>query len=239
MQAPGKAKEGRNGKRPVLYRLLKELVMLFSPKYTLHGTENLPDEPCVIVANHCQMYGPIAAVLYMPRPRYTWCMGEMMRREEVPAYAFQDFWSMKPRWTHWFYRLLSHLIAPLAEYVFTNARTIPVYHDVRIVSTFRQSLERLAAVRISSFFRNARSLITRSCGNFRKTLWILAQLCYRRTGNTLRFVPAYIAPSLKSISFGEPVSFCPHAPIDEERERISGAMMEAITRWPSICPSTP
>lgn len=229
MQAPGKAKE-ENGKKPVLYRLLEKLVMLFSPKYALHGTENLPDEPCVIVANHCQMYGPIAAELYMPRPRYTWCIGEMMRREEVPAYAFQDFWSMKPRWTHWFYRLLSHLIAPLAEYVFTNARTIPVYHDVRIVSTFRQSLERLAAGSDIVIFPECAEPYNAILWQFQKNFVDLAQLCYRRTGNTLRFVPAYIAPSLKSISFGEPVSFCPHAPIDEERERISGAMMEAITR---------
>lgn len=229
MQAPGKAKD-ENGKKPVLYRLIKKLVWLFSPKYTLHGTENLPDAPCVIVANHCQMYGPIAAELYMPRPRFTWCIGEMMRREEVPAYAFQDFWSMKPRRTHWFYHLLSHLIAPLAEYVFTNAHTIPVYHDVRIVSTFRQSLERLAAGSDIVIFPECGETYNAILWQFQKNFVDVARLCYRRTGNTLLFVPMYIAPSLKSIYFGEAVPFHPQASIEEERARVSGALMEAITR---------
>ena len=139
MQSPKSARK----KDPRMYRLIRSAVRAFSPKYQLYGTEKLPDEPCVIVGNHSQMYGPIAAELYMPRSHYTWCVGEMMDRKEVPAYAFQDFWSMKPRRLRWFYRLLSHLIAPLSEYIFTHAHTIPVYHDVRVMTTFRQSIELL------------------------------------------------------------------------------------------------
>ena len=43
-----------------IYKVLRWLIWLFSPKYRLEGTENLPDEPCVIVGNHSHMYGPIA-----------------------------------------------------------------------------------------------------------------------------------------------------------------------------------
>ena len=32
-----------------VFRVIRWLVWLFSPKYQLEGTENLPDEPCVIV----------------------------------------------------------------------------------------------------------------------------------------------------------------------------------------------
>ena len=56
---------------------------------------------CGLVGNHCQMYGPIAAELYLSRPHYIWCVREMMNREEVPAYAFRDFWSMKPKTLQW------------------------------------------------------------------------------------------------------------------------------------------
>ena len=42
-----------------IYKVLRWLIWLFSPKYRLEGTENLPDEPCVIVGNHSHMYGPI------------------------------------------------------------------------------------------------------------------------------------------------------------------------------------
>ena len=65
-----------------VYRVIRWLVWLFSPKYQLEGTENLPDEPCVIVGNHSHMYGPIEGELYTPGKHYVWCAGEMMNREE-------------------------------------------------------------------------------------------------------------------------------------------------------------
>ena len=83
MQVTVKTNMGENN--PLLYRLLYRIVWLVSPKYTLFGEENLPDEPCVLVGNHCQMYGPIAAELYLPRPHAIWCIGEMMSRKEVPS----------------------------------------------------------------------------------------------------------------------------------------------------------
>ena len=126
-----------------VYRVIRWLVWLFSPKYQLEGTENLPDEPCVIVGNHSHMYGPIEGELYTPGKHYVWCAGEMMNREEVAAYAYKDFWSGKPKGTRWIYRILSYLITPLALCVFNNAHTIAVYHDTRLISTFRDSIEKL------------------------------------------------------------------------------------------------
>ena len=126
-----------------VFRVIRWLVWLFSPKYQLEGTENLPDEPCVIVGNHSHMYGPIMGELYTPVRHYVWCAGEMMKREEVAAYAYRDFWSGKPKGTRWFYRILSHLITPLALCVFNNAHTIAVYHDTRLITTYRESIEKL------------------------------------------------------------------------------------------------
>ena len=77
-------------KTPWTYKVIRKLVWLFSPKYQLVGAEKLPQEPCVIVGNHSHMYGPIAGELYMPGKHYVWCAGEMMNREEVAAYAYQE-----------------------------------------------------------------------------------------------------------------------------------------------------
>ena len=215
---------------PLLFRLICRTVRLVSPKYTLSGTENFPPEPCVIVGNHCQMYGPIAAELYMPRPRYTWCIGEMMNRKEVPAYAFQDFWSMKPRRRQWFYRLLSHLIAPLCEYVFTHARTIPVRHDARVMTTFRQSVERLKEGADIVIFPERNQPYNTILCRFQEHFADLARLYWRKTGTALAFVPMYTAPALKLIRFGEPVRYCPDSPDDRERARICAAVTDSITR---------
>ena len=228
--------DGKNRRDPGCYRLIRWTVRCFSPKYQLSGTENLPDEPCVIVGNHCQIYGPIAAELYMPRGRYTWCVGEMMDRKEVPAYAFQDFWSLKPKGTHWFYRLLSHLIAPLSEYVFTHARTIPVYHDARVMTTFRRSMERLQEGADIVIFPEKNQPYNHVLCRFQENFADLALLYYRKTGTALRFVPMYITPALKRICFGEPVQYCPETAAGEEKTRICAELMESITGMAAALP---
>ena len=108
-------------KTSLTYKIIKGLVRLFYPKTRIEGAANLPEEPCILVGNHTQMNGPIVSELYMPVERYTWCAGEMMHLREVPAYAYRDFWSGKPKAVRWFYRLLSYLIAPIAVCVFNNA----------------------------------------------------------------------------------------------------------------------
>ena len=85
-----------------IYLATKGLVRLFYPKIEVVGAENLPDSPCLVVGNHTQMNGPIACELYFPGNRYTWCAGQMMHLKEVPAYAYQDFWSHKPKATRCF-----------------------------------------------------------------------------------------------------------------------------------------
>ena len=234
MQATVKANRGADA--PLLYRLIYRTVWAVSPKYTLYGTENLPEEACIIVGNHAQMYGPIAAELYLPRPHSVWCIGEMMNRKEVPAYAYQDFWSMKPKGIRWFYRLLSHLIAPLAEYVFTHAHTIPVRHDARVMTTFRQSIERLNAGADIVIFPEKNEPYNGILWQFQEHFADLAKMVYRRTGKAVCFVPMYTAPKLKSIHFGKPLRYDPQAPEAEERRRVCHELAEAITALAAALP---
>lgn len=216
-------------KTTLIYRIIRWLVWLFSPKFRLAGTEKLPEEPCVLVGNHSQMYGPIAGELYLPGRHYVWCAGEMMHREEVAAYAFQDFWSAKPKAFHWFFRLLSHLITPLAVCIFNNAHTVPVYHDTRLISTYRQSIERLQEGASLMIFPEHYDEHNNIVHDFQDKFVDLARFYYKKTGKALRFVPTYIAPYLSLMQFGEPIVFDPKAPIASERTRICGALMDAIT----------
>ena len=218
-----------NEKKPLLYRLIVRTVRRVTPKYQLFGTENLPPEPCVIVGNHAQAYGPLAAELYMPRPHATWCVGEMMNRKEVPAYAFQDFWSMKPRALHWFYRMASHLIARPASFALSNANTIPVWHDSRVMTTFRKSVELLEAGTDIVIFPEKNEPYNGLLWQFQEHFADLAPIYYRKTRKVLRFVPMYTAPRLAEIHFGPAVLFNPEAPNDEERARICDALKESIT----------
>ncbi len=212
-----------------LYRVIRWLVRLFSPHYRLVGTENIPEEPCVIVGNHSQMYGPIAGELYTPGKHYVWCAGEMMNREEVAAYAYRDFWSGKPKGVRWFYRILSHLIVPLAVLVFNNAHTVAVYHDTRLISTFRDSIEKLREGCSMVIFPEHYDEHNNIVHDFQDKFIDLARFYYKKTGKVLSFVPLYTAPRLSLLVYGKPIRFDPAAPIAEERARLCGALMDAIT----------
>jgi len=212
-----------------LYAVIKWAVKICYPKIEVVGQENLPDEPGIIVGNHCQMNGPIVGELYMPGNHYIWCAGEMMRLKEVPGYAFRDFWSQKPKCTHPFYKLLSYIIAPLSVCVFNNAHTIGVYHDTRILSTFKSTVKRLQEGASVVIFPEHDVKYNNIIYEFQDRFIDIARLYYKKTGKELLFVPLYIAPKLKKIYLCKPIRFCAAEPMDAERIRICKYLMDEIT----------
>ena len=223
-------------KTPLAYRVVRFFVWLFFPKFQVFGQENLPEEPCVIVGNHSHMYGPVAGELYTPGKHWVWCAGEMMKKDEVAAYAYQDFWSDKPAYIRWFYKLLSHIITPLSILIFNNAHTVPVYHEARLITTFRDSIEKIKAGGSMVIFPECYTPYNNIIYSFQDKFVDLARFYYKKTGNALSFVPMYIAPELKCFYYGEPVAFRPDAPISEERKRICAEMMEGITKLATRLP---
>ena len=216
-------------KTSAMFRFIKLCVKLFYPKTQVEGVENLPDEPAVIVGNHCQMNGPIVGELFVPGEPYIWCAGEMMHLKDVPEYAFRDFWSQKPKWTHPFFKLLSYIIAPLSVCVFNNARTIGVYRDTRILSTFKNTVKKLREGKNVVIFPEHDVKHNHIVYDFQDKFIDIAKLYYKKTGKELSFVPMYIAPNLKKLCLGKPVQFCAAEPIDKERSRICIYLMDEIT----------
>lgn len=212
-----------------IYRVIKALVRLFTPKMELTGTEHIPNGPAIIVANHCQMYGPMACELYYPGHRYTWCAGQMMKWKEVSGYAFDDFWSEKPRWIQPWFRLLSYLITPISVCVFNNADTIAVYHDNRIISTFKKTISALCDGAQVVIFPEHNVKHNHIIYDFQDKFIDLARIYSKKTGEKLPFVPMYIAPGLGKMCLGEPTYFDPAAPMEAERNRIRDHLMDQIT----------
>lgn len=213
----------------VLYRFIHWIVALVYPKFTVKGTENLPDEACIIVGNHTQLNGPVCAELYFPGERTIWCASQMMSLKEVPGYAFEDFWSRKPKYTHWFYKLLSYIIAPLSVCIFNNAHTIPVFHDNRLLSTFKKTITALDDGTNVVIYPECYTPHNQIVNQFQEKFVDVAKLYHKRTGKAVSFVPMYIAPELKTMYLGKPITFSPDTPIDAERSRICNYLMDEIT----------
>lgn len=213
----------------LIYHLLRGLVRLFYPKTTVEGAEHLPPEGCILVGNHAKMNGPIVSELYLPRPVRIWCTAEMMDLRAVPDYAYQDFWRSKPLWIRWFYRLASYVIAPFSVCVFNNAHTIPVYHNRHLVDTFRQTMDALDQGVHVVIFPECPESYNHVVNRFQERFADVAKPYYSRTGKPLSFVPMYVAPDLKKVVLGKPVTYCPDTPMAQERQRICQYLMDQIT----------
>ncbi len=211
------------------YRIILFLVTVFYPKTRVEGLEHLPEEPCLVVGNHAQMNGPIACELYFPGKHSTWCAGEMMHLREVPDYAFHDFWRDKPPGIRWFFRLFSYLIAPISVCVFTNAHCIGVYRDMRLMSTFRETIQRLKEGERVIIFPEHDVPGNGILWEFQDRFSDVARLYRRQTGKALAFVPLYVAPALKALYLGEPLRYDPEADPAEERKRLADGLSEAVT----------
>ncbi len=212
-----------------LFKIFKSILRMCYIKMQVAGKENLPEGAVIIVANHCQMHGPLACELYLPGNRYTWCAGQMMNFKEVPSYAFEDFWSQKPKRSQPFYRLMSYLIAPLAVFLFNNANTIAVYKDTRAVTTFKQTVSKLEKSAQIVIFPEHDVKNNNIVYEFQDKFVDVARLYLKRTGKNISFVPMYIAPKLKKMCLGTPIAFCGENPIEEERKRICDYLSKEIT----------
>ncbi len=212
-----------------LYWLIRNSVWLVYKKYKLVGVENLPNDPVVLVGNHSKANGPIVAQLYPPRETYTWCVGEMMNVKEVPEYAFNDFWSKKPKFLHPLYHFLSYLIAPLSAFIMTNALTVGVYKDKRIFETFNKTVELMELGADIIVFPECYDEHNNIVHDFQKGFVEIGRYYYRKTKKRAPFVPMYVCPELKLLVFGKPTYYDPDADKKEENERIRQYLMDGIS----------
>jgi len=213
----------------LVFIFIKALVRIIYPKTEFIGAENIPEGPVIIVGNHAKMNAPIACELYFPGKHKTWTAGEMMHFKEIPAYSYRDFWGCKPDGIKWFFRILSYLITPLAYCIFNNADCIGVYHDSRILGTFRSSVGELrSGTRIVILPEHDVPHNNIIC-EFQENFVDVARMYYRKYKEAPSFVPMYTAPALKAVYFGGPIRFDPCAPASEERMRICTEMMDAVT----------
>ena len=212
-----------------LYRFLASIIAFFYRKKEFIGVENIPETPTIIVGNHAQIHGPLACELFFPRKKYIWCIGNMMHLKEVPSYAYKDFWSMKPKWIRWFFKIVSYLIAPLSVFVFKNADVIGVYKDTRLLKTYRETVDKLNEGANIIIFPESEKEYNDIVSEFQDKYIDVAKLYYNKYKVCVAFVPMYNAARIRKIAIGEPIYYDPNLNIEEQRIIINNYLKEQIT----------
>lgn len=216
-------------KKPLFFKFVRNLIRLFYRKRIFYGISNLPNEPSLIISNHAQMNGPLTSEFFFPTKKYIWCIGQMMKLKEVPAYAYADFWSLKSKYTRWIYKIASYLIAPIASYIFNRADTIAVYKDARMLHTYRETITKLEEGANIIIFPECPVKYNHIVNEFQDKFIDTARLYYKKTGKIISFVPMYNAAKIKKVVIGKPIKYNPDMPIDEQRKVICDYLKNEIT----------
>lgn len=223
-------------KKSLLFKVVRSTIGLFYKKRKFIGLENIQNEPCLIIGNHAQAHGPLACELYFPTRKYIWCIGEMMKMKEVPSYAYKDFWSNKPKYIRWLFKIISYLMSPIVSWALSKADTIAVYKDARAIHTFKETVEKLTEGDNVIIFPECPTRFNKIVNEFQDKFIDVARLYYKKTNKELSFVPMYNANKLKTIVFGKPIKFDINKDMAEQRKIICDYLKEEITRMAKELP---
>lgn len=219
----------KNDNKTLTYKTLRFFINIFYKKRTFEGIENIEDEPSIIIGNHAQMHGPLVAELQFPLNRKTWCIGDVLTKNEFIEHAKTDFWGKKPKYIRWFYIMLAYIIAPIGANVFNSADIIPVYKDSRLAKTFKKTVRELNAGNNIIIFPECTTPFNNIINEFQDKYIDVARLYYNITGKCLAFVPMYNAVRLHKVLLGKPIKYDPNIPIDEMRKIINDYLKKEIT----------
>ncbi len=190
-----------------------------------------PDgEPGLFVCNHSEICSPVMITLDFDRPHANWVINCAMDRKKCESYAFHDVLSGNSRKHKGFYRFLAKIIRVLLPPILDNVDTVPVFHDRRIIETFKQSVKKLESGKDVVIFAESPRQYSEYINELQRGFVDLGRYYFSRTGKKLKYYPAYVERSNRVIAVGKPIEYDPELPMKEQRERICVFLQEGIDR---------
>lgn len=226
-----------NRKNSIAHRFVAWFLKKIMRRYEYRFTQELDMDRAIIVANHAQLFGPLAQKLFSPYPNRIWMIGEMMKMKTVPAYARKDFWPNCKWYSRWFFFLLSYLIAPIAVILLKSDAVIPVYTDLGIKTTIKETIETIEEKKAVVIFPEHRQDYNHIINGFQKNFVSVAKVLYANKKVKTLFYPTYVCKNLHVVLVGIPIEYNPELPIKEECERIVSYLQEEITKLALSLPS--
>ncbi len=220
-------------KKGLFFRFVAFWIRRFYKRCEFIGLENIPSQPCVFLGNHSHAHTPVMAECYFPVNKLTWCDAPMFDKKEMKAYAYRVFWGDNPKWFH---RLAANLLAPVIAYTMNNADALPVYRDMRVVKTYKLSVDELEKGNSIVILPECPTEHNEIINELNQYFVDVARFYFKRTGKQLSFVPFYYASKLKKTVIGKPIVYDGSASIEQERARICDYTIKEITRVAKTLP---
>ncbi len=209
-------------------RVLKKVATLIFPKSKVVSKTPITDEPAVYLCNHSGAIGPSMMTLYFPKPHKTWIIGYVLDKEKAPNFIFNDFFFGRSKRCKWFWRILSKIVAKILRPLLEYGNPIPVYHDRRMIETFRLSLDTLLEGKDLVVFPECPTRYSEFINSFYTGFADMGRTYYAATGKDLAFYPVYVEKKNRVISVGEPVFYDHTKPPHAQRDFITEKIRDAI-----------
>jgi len=189
--------------------------------HTVRGKENVKDLPGIFVFNHREVYGPIAAIVFLPYDIRPWILYQMINKAEITEHISGTFSRVKwllPVLRRWLPKVLS----PIIVWALGSFDPIPVYRgaQMNVIKTFMLSIECLAAGdSVLLFPENPEHTYGKKVSDFYEGFAHLGRLYHKKTGERLTFYPVYTSSKRHELRIGEGVTYDASGG-DTERGRI-------------------
>lgn len=213
------------------YRVLQWVVRHLTPKMTTVWEEPYDGTPCVFCPNHVGMLGPIDMVCHFELcdSSRAWFNNDVADAKKMPAYVRQDYWwkpgcKLEPLYN----ATIPYLAAAALPPIMRTVPGIPVYHDMQVIKTFRQSI---------SVMKDGENLIIfpqQPSGYKSHHMWInkgflqIAPMAWRTLHIPLKFYPVYIDHPNHKIYVRKPVRFDPERTLAEQEQELVDALAKGL-----------
>ena len=200
------------------------IYIVFSPKVKCKvvGKNNVnKNEDKVFIANHYEIFGPIAMFLNFPYKFRPWVIDKMIDPKLVEKQMSLSVYNNFPKYPMWFKKFVVKAIKSLMVWTMNHAKAISVSREnLRDnLKTLKESSETLKTKKSILVFPEDR-YVAEGVGKFQTGFENLARYHYQKTGRCLTFYPVFVSQINKTIYIEKPITYNPENSHIEEKELI-------------------
>ncbi|MDO4483003.1 MAG: hypothetical protein Q4C54_00810 [Clostridia bacterium] len=213
-------------RRPVGINILKGLLRPFF-RHKVIGREKLVEDeanPLVILCNHSEIYGPLAAVINLPFYVRPWVISDMVVDPETFAEFFRRNNLNDIKWIPEQWKTpIALRLGKISVWGMNQLDSIPVFRNkpAKLIVTLRQTISAMeAGDNILIFPENPDAdpehpgYLTEGVGPLFDGFVMLADAYYRKAKKCCRFVPVFADRHARTITVGEEITYNPQADSD-------------------------
>lgn len=211
------------------YRVLRGLIRTFTPRMATTWAVPFDGQPSVFCPNHAGAMGPIhmCAHFELADECHPWFNAAVADARQMPAYVRQDYWWKPGCKMEWLYNAtLPYLAAAVLPPIMRTVPGVPVYHDMQVLKTFRQSVAFLKKGESLIIFPQQPSGYGSHYAELNRGFLQIAPMAWRTLGLRLNFYPVHIEG--QTIAVGQPVQFDPDKPLKEQEQALIDGIAAGI-----------